>query len=102
MVKKRTSEIIGKNVCDAYGSVLGSVVDVELDLESTPFSLIISSHHSSSSRDSKELLIEAKEIARVKDIVLLKTGHEEKPCPKCGYVNRVAASYCRECGTALS
>jgi sporulation protein YlmC with PRC-barrel domain len=102
LVKKRTSGIIGKNVVDAYGSVLGSVVDVELDLDKTPFSLIISSHDSNSGRDSKELLVEASEIARVKDIVLLKTGHEEKRCPKCGYANRVAASFCRECGTALS
>ena len=104
MVKKRTSEIIGKNVVDAYGSVLGSVVDVELDLDldNKPFSLIVSSHDSNPGRDSKELLIEAKEIARVRDIVLLKTGHEEKRCPKCGYMNRVAASYCRECGTTLS
>ena len=100
--KKRTSEIIGKTVCDADRSVLGSVVDVELDLENTPFSLIVSSHHSNSGRDSKELLIEANEIARVNDIVLLKTGHEEKQCPKCGHTNRVVASYCRECGTALS
>ena len=104
MVKKRTSEIIGKNVVDAYGSVLGSVVDVELDLDldNKPFSLIVSSHDSNPGAVSKELLIEAKEVARVSDIVLLKTGHEEKRCPKCGYTNRVAAGYCRECGTALS
>jgi len=102
LVRKRTSEIIGKNVVDAYGSILGSAVDVELDLDSTPFSLIVSSHPGNSGRDSKELLIEAKEIAKVKDIVLLKTGHEEKQCPKCGYANRVAASYCRECGTVLT
>jgi sporulation protein YlmC with PRC-barrel domain len=102
LVKKRTSEIIGKNVCDAFGSVLGSVEDVELDLDKTPFSLIVSTHGSNLGKDSKELLIEANEIARVKDIVLLKTGHEDKRCPKCGYSNRVAANYCRECGTALS
>ena len=89
-------------MCDANGAVLGSVVDVELDLDNTLFSLIVSSHPGNSGRDSKELLIEAKEIAKVKDIVLLKTGHEEKQCPKCGYANRVAASYCRECGTVLT
>jgi O-antigen/teichoic acid export membrane protein/sporulation protein YlmC with PRC-barrel domain len=101
-VKKRTSEIIGKKVVDAYGSVLGSAVDVEFDVDNTPFSLIVSRPDNKSGRDSKELLIEANEIARVKDVVLLKTGHEEKQCPKCGYANRVAASYCRQCGTALS
>ena len=102
LVKKRSSEMIGKNVVDAYGSVLGTVLDVELDLDKTPFSLIVSNRDSTSGRGSKELLIEANEIGRVKDIVLLKTGHEEKVCPKCGYANRVAASYCRECGTAVS
>ena len=78
------------------------MVDVELDLDNTPFSLIVSSHDSNLGRDPKQLLIEANEIAKVKDIVLVKTGHEEKQCPKCGYANRVAASYCRECGTTLT
>ena len=87
---------------DAFGSVIGSVVDVELDLDNTTFSLSVSSHESNSGRGSEELLIAGKEIAKVKDVVLLKTGHEEKQCPKCGFANRVAASYCRECGTALS
>ena len=87
---------------DAFGSVIGGVVDVELELDNTTFSLIVSRPDNNSGRDSKELLIEANEIARVRDVVLLKTGHEEKQCPKCGHTNRVAATYCRQCGTALS
>ena len=34
---------------DAFGSVIGGVIDVELDLDNTTFSLSVSSHDSNSS-----------------------------------------------------
>jgi len=97
---KRASELIGKNVYDSAASFIGNVVDVKLSLEKG-FALIVSPQGGNPGR---ELIIEADEIAVVKDTILLKTTREQqtKPCPECGHVNPAVARYCRECGTELS
>lgn len=102
LLNKRTSELIGKKVCDASGSLIGTVTDVELNLDKA-FSLILSTQDMNPSRSARELAIEANEIALVKDVVLLKTTREAPPkrCPECGYANPTVARYCRECGTEL-
>ena len=104
MFNGRTSELIGKNVYDASGSLIGSVVDVELSLDDKAFSLIVSTQNRNPGWGSGELAIEANEIGTVKDVVLLKGTHktEEKRCPECGHGNPTVARFCRECGTELN
>ena len=101
LVKRRSSELIGKSVSDADGAVIGKVIDAELDLDGFGFCLVVAKNEPG--KRSKELIITPNEIARVKDIVLLKTTYETKPriCDKCGFENAMVASYCRECGTLI-
>jgi len=102
---KRASELIGKNVYDASASLIGSVADVGLKFDlAKGFSLIVSPQATNPGTDSRELTFEADEIAQVKDVVLLRTSHEQpqKRCPDCGNSNPAVAIYCRQCGTELS
>jgi sporulation protein YlmC with PRC-barrel domain len=101
LVKKRSSELIGKSVSDADGTVLGKVIDAELDLDGYGFCLVVANNQSG--ERSKELIVAPSEIAKVKDIILLKTTYEKKrkACEKCGFENPIIASFCRECGTTL-
>ena len=103
MVTKRASELIGKDVYDASASLIGTVVDVELNSDKA-FSLIISTQGMNPAKNSRELVIEVNEIAIVKDAIVLKTTREgqQKRCPECGNANPIVARYCRECGTELS
>ena len=103
MVAKKASEVVGIDVYDASASYIGTVVDVELNLDKG-FSVIVSTQGRHPAKTSRDLTIEASEIAVVKDVVLLKTSREEqqKPCPECGNMNPIVARYCRECGAELS
>ena len=103
MPTKRTSELIGKDVYDASASLIGTVLDVELNSEKT-FSLIVSTQGMNPPKNSRELVIEADDIAIVKDVILLKTTREgqQKRCSECGNANPNVATYCRECGAELS
>jgi len=103
MMAKRVSELIGKDVYDASASLIGTVVDIALGSDKG-FSLVVSTQGMNPPKSSRELTIEANEIAVVKDAILLKTTREEqqKRCPECGKVNPIVARYCRECGTELS
>jgi sporulation protein YlmC with PRC-barrel domain len=104
MVTKRASELIGKDVYDASASHIGTVVDVELNPDIPSFSLIVSTQGRNPAKSSRTLTIEAKEIAVMKDAIILKTSREEqqKRCPECGHMNPIVARYCRECGSELS
>ena len=89
-------------MCDASGSLIGSVVDVQLNFD-RPFCLIVSIKDRNPSSESQELVVEANEIATVRDVVRLNTTREthRKRCPACGFVNPIVARFCRECGTTL-
>jgi sporulation protein YlmC with PRC-barrel domain len=95
--------LIGKAVYDASASLIGTVVDIELNPDKT-FSLILSSQGNNPVKTSRELTIEADEIAIARDAILLKTTREaqQKRCLECGNANPIVARYCRECGTELS
>lgn len=103
MTSRRASKIIGKDVYDASASLIGTVVDVQLNSDKG-FALIISTQDGNPGKDSRELTIEANEITTIKDVILLKTTREaqQKRCPECGHANPTVARYCRECGTELS
>jgi sporulation protein YlmC with PRC-barrel domain len=100
---KRASQLIGKAVYDASASLIGTVADIELNSDKT-FSLILSTQGSNPAKTSRQLTIEANEIAIARDAILLKTTREgqQKRCPECGNANPIVARYCRECGTELS
>ena len=102
MFNWKASDLMGKKVFDASGSLLGSVTDVQLRSDKA-FSLIVSSQGRVPGTPPRELTINANEIAMVKDVILLKTGREAEGsrCPQCGYRNATAAKYCRECGSEL-
>ena len=103
MVTKRASELIGKDVYDASASLIGTVVDVQFDSDKA-FALIVSTQGMNPTKTSRELVIEANEIATVRDAILLQTTREgqQKRCPECGNANPIVARYCRQCGTELS
>ena len=103
MVNKRASELIGKDVYDASASLIGTVLDVELNTDKA-FSIIVSTQGMNPAKNSRELTIEANEIAIVKDAIVLKTTREGqlKRCPECANTNPIVARYCRECGSELS
>jgi sporulation protein YlmC with PRC-barrel domain len=103
LLSKRASELVGKDVYDTTGSLIGGVVDVELHTDKA-FCLIVSTQKASSRAESTEQVIEANEIATVKDVILLKTTRKPqlRRCPECGHSNPTVAMYCRECGTKLT
>lgn len=103
MVAKRASELMGKDVYDASASLIGTVVDIEVNSDKA-FYLIVSTQGSNPVKTSRELVIDAREISIARDAILLKTTREaqQKRCPECGNANPIVARYCRECGTELS
>ena len=97
LFNRRISELIGKDVYDSSGTLIGSVADVELKFD-RPFCMIVSVKDINLSRHPSELTVEADEIATVHDVVRLK----KKRCPACLCANPIFARYCRECGAIVA
>ena len=114
--------LVGKQVIDAKGMVVGSVSDISVDIEEKQIAFNVSA------RSGAIVDIASEDIDQVGDVVILKTtldpevyepkagttvksGKIEVPvaapppepnkCPKCKYVNDPSSKFCIKCGTKL-
>jgi len=119
-------KIIGKQVIDAKGVIMGSVKDLAFDLVARDFSLIIQSEA------KKEITVNSKSVKVVGDVILLAVTAEtfEAPatpapsapadatpagsppaqpsppqtpglCAGCGFQNEANSKFCIKCGSKL-
>jgi len=115
-------KIVGKQVIDSNGTILGTVKDITFDLAQSKMSITITDEK------GKGTEISSDEVSAVGDVVLLKKprGTEAvavsptptpptKPapppsakapttpglCPNCGYQNEAESRFCIKCGTRL-
>jgi len=122
--------VVGKQVIDSNGRILGSVKDIALDLKSKGFSLKVVT------KSGAEVSVQVEDIAASGDVILLnKTmmiqessvppatpaptvqspptpqvpaavapAPQTQPtglCPSCGYQNDPSSRFCIKCGTKL-
>ena len=121
--------IVGKQVIDSNGHILGSVKDIALDLKSKAFSIKVAT------RSGAEVAVQVEDIAASGDVILLNKpivvlenlGAAQAPppvvqpaplpqapapvapataqppglCPSCGYQNDPSSRFCIKCGTKL-
>jgi sporulation protein YlmC with PRC-barrel domain len=122
--------IVGKQVIDVNGHILGSVKDIALDLKSKEFSLKVTT------RSGAEVSVQVEDIAASGDVILLNKpimvqessvltaisaptvqppsapqvpapvppAPQTQPtglCPSCGYQNDPGSRFCIKCGTKL-
>jgi len=114
--------IVGKQVIDTAGMIVGSVSDISVDIEAKKIAFNVSA------RSGAIIDIASEDIDQVGDVVLLnttldpevykpkeeaatKTTKIEAPagapppepnaCPKCKYVNEPSSKFCIKCGTKL-
>jgi len=122
-----SERIIGKQVIDANGRIVGTVKDIALDLKSREFSLKVAT------KNGVEVSIQVEDIAASGDVLLLKkpvvmqeasapaaapvptaeplpTPQAAAPlpqaqptglCPACRYQNDPSSRFCIKCGTKL-
>jgi len=121
--------IVGKQVIDANGHILGSVKDIALDLKSKAFSIKVAT------RSGAEVAVQVEDIAASGDVILLNKpvmvpenldaaqapapmiqpapasqapaavvlAPSQAPgfCLSCGYQNDPSSRFCIKCGTKL-
>jgi sporulation protein YlmC with PRC-barrel domain len=114
--------IVGKQVIDTEGMVVGTVSDISVDIEDKKIAFNVSA------RSGDIIDIPSEDIDQVGDVVILKktldpevykpkeepeaktakTGvsatappPEPNKCPKCNFVNDPSSKFCIKCGTKL-
>jgi len=107
--------IVGLQVIDTKGSMIGNVKDISVDFESKSISFRITA------KNSTELDFSWDDVQSVEDVVLLKkevdlpsppadhTSSTPNPptvqpliiCPSCGASTPAHAKFCSKCGTSL-
>ncbi len=111
MAKKFLSRerMIGKQVIDSKGTIVGNVKDISVNLESKEIALLIAA------RTGAEVDVPSDDVLQVGDVILL--GKEIKlppppegappvlptvsKCVKCGHLNEPDSRFCIKCGTEL-
>ena len=115
-------KIVGKQVIDSNGMMLGTIKDIAFDLAQSKMAVTIADEK------GKETEVSSDDVSAVGDVVLLKRPREAeavevprrpspstKPapsptakaptspglCPNCGYQNEPASRFCIKCGTGL-
>jgi len=112
-------KIVGKQVVDSSGMVLGTIKDIAFDLTQSRMSITVVDEK------GKEKEVSSDDVSAVGDVVLLKRPREmeavEAPprpapptrpsalkaptgpglCPNCGYQNEAESRFCIKCGTRL-
>ncbi|RJS73945.1 zinc-ribbon domain-containing protein [Candidatus Bathyarchaeota archaeon] len=120
----KRSEVVGKQVVERRGYIIGTVRDLSFALTAEGVELAITVDSG-----GKEVSIPWEEIQAIGDVILLKTQHErpptpppttatptpmptaaptalppvgiEKVCPYCGFKNPADAKFCVRCGRRL-
>ncbi len=116
MAKKFLSreKMIGKQVIDSEGVIIGNVKDISINLEEKEIALLVTT------RTGAEVNVPSEDVLRVGDVILLnkalklpappKEGKAAPPippapapikCPNCGYLNAPSSRFCIKCGTRL-
>lgn len=115
-------KIVGKQVIDSNGMVLGTIKDIAFDLAQSKMSITVTDEK------GKETEVSGDDVSAVGDVVILKrprgTETVEAPprsspptkpapppgaktattpglCPNCGYQNEPDSRFCIKCGTRL-
>lgn len=112
----KREEVVGKQVVESRGYIIGTVKDLSFALTAEGVELAVTVDSG-----GKEINIAWEEIQSIGDVVLLKTEREkppapavtpiapaalpsvgiEKPCPYCGFKNPADAKFCVRCGRRL-
>lgn len=113
----KRGEVVGKQVVEKRGYIIGSVKDLSFTLTAGGVELAITVDSG-----GKEISIPWEEIQAIGDVVILKTEHEKPPspplaaaptptplpsvglervCPYCGFKNPADAKFCVRCGRRL-
>lgn len=119
MAKKFLSreKMIGKQVIDSEGMIVGNVKDISINLEKKKIALLVVA------RTGAEIDIPSDDVLQVGDVILLSKEVKPPPspegvppappaappapptapnkCPKCGYLNAPDSKFCIKCGTKL-
>lgn len=119
MAKKFLSreKMVGKQVIDSDGMIVGNLKDVAINLEEKKMALLVAT------RTGAEVNIPSDDVLQVGDVILLSKGVKLPPppkgappakpaappkpptvqnkCPKCGYLNAPDSKFCIKCGTKL-
>ena len=112
MAKKFLSRerMIGKQVIDSKGTIVGNVKDISVNLESKEIALLIAA------RTGAEVDVPSDDVLQVGDVILLSKEIELPPlpegappvlptapnkCAKCGHLNAPDSRFCIKCGTEL-
>jgi sporulation protein YlmC with PRC-barrel domain len=108
-------QVIGLQVIDTRGSMIGSVKDISVDFEGKSISFHVTA------KNSTELDFNWDDVQSVQDVILLKkqvdlpsapTDHASNSsnpptvqaliiCPSCGASTPAHAKFCSKCGTSL-
>jgi len=116
-------KIVGKQVIDSNGTILGTIKDIAFDLAGGKMSITVTDEK------EKETEISSDDVSAVGDVVILKRPQKvevkeasQKPpptarptpppsakapttstglCPNCGYQNEPNSRFCIKCGTKL-
>ncbi len=114
--------MVGKQVIDAEGMIVGSVSDISVDIEAKKIAFNVNT------RSGAKIDIASEDVGQVGDVILLKKTVEAEvimpkdektqvaaskegvtstapsapgKCKTCGYVNDPTAKFCIKCGTKL-
>ena len=105
-------QIIGLQVIDTRGSMIGNVKDISVDFEGKSISFHVNA------KNNTELDFNWDDVQSVQDVILLKkqvelpsapADHTSNPptvqaliiCPSCGASTPAHAKFCSKCGTSL-